>query len=221
MVESADIEQRLFELQAIAYRAEPTDANFQALVERKKEPDDHASVTEVVTAVAARVGLGQPILGHLVSALALEERYQEATFLCRRWVDEEPSSVAAHRLAVLLACKHFDLEVARNSFERLKQLGAGDGTLWALETVLLLAFSDGHRAPGSARHALAALPQDPLAAVAALEVAYRNDDGDLLTNLLIREPDLVGNRSQAARALKLVRRRFVDVLRSREHKGSQ
>ena len=208
-----------FELSAVSYRANPTNRYFRELSEKKPHNDDRASLTEITREVASKANFTGPALGHLVRALVQEDRMVEAHYFCERWIENNPTEHEAHRLAVLIACQRSDLISAHAAFQALQRTDADPGILWALETIILLAFSEGHDSATTARRALAASPNDPLVLMAACEAAYRtatrSDDTRLLIELFTIAPELAEERDRWNIARTMLRQHLVDVLRSR------
>ena len=217
--EGISVARQLFELSGVLYRADPTDRAFVELSGKKPNDDDHASLTELVFEVARAFNFTDPIIGHLAKALAMEQRLHEAHYFCQRWIDVAPDKREAYRLAVMLACQRSDLTAARDAFRALQQTSADTGVLWALETLVLLAFFDGRDSATTARLALAASPTEPLAVVAACDAAYRLDDVALLIETFITAPELAEERGRVDWARSLLRGGLLELLRSRAGEG--
>jgi hypothetical protein len=215
MVDQArELARRVFELFAVAYRADPSDSNFSALMARTPDGDDGASLTDVTYAVARARGFGVPSVAHLAKASAFEHRLQESQHFCDRWLTQQPTSQDGHRLAVLVACERTDLPAARASFDALQRMEADDGLLWALETVMLLVFFGGRDAALVARKALASLPPEPLAPSVAADASYQQRDARLAMAAFAQSPDLAGRRGQEVRMKYLLRSLLIEVMRS-------
>ena len=174
--EALALARQLFDVSAVSYRADPTDAHFFALSQCKPEPDDRASLTEVAYDVARQCGFTIPVVGHLVKALAVEHRLHEAQHFCERWLDLNPTNRDAQRIAALIACQRMDLPRARTALAALQDAGADLGTVRVIKTAMFLAFTDGTEATITARQALSSSPRDPIACSLAADAAYRTGD---------------------------------------------
>lgn len=144
----------------------------------------------------------------------MEHRLQEAHHFCQLWIEAAPDDMEAHRLAVLVACERIDVPAARTSFRALKHGGAMAGTLWALETIMLLAFWEGRDADITARNGLQS-GGDVLTPVVASDAAFRLDDVDLLIDSYFAAPELADEKGREAWARSLLRTRLAAVLRGR------
>lgn len=214
------IARHLFELSGAVYRANPTEQAFVALSGKKPSEDDHASLSELVFEVAKARNFAEPTVGHLAQALAMEQRLHEAQHFCERWIQVASNKREPYRLAVVIACQRSDLTTAREAFRALKQMNADAGILWALETVILLAFFDGRNSTTTGRLALEASPTEPLAIVAACDAAYRRDDVALLIEAFASAPELAEERGRADWARSLLRGRLLELLRTRTAEGA-
>jgi hypothetical protein len=198
--------QQIFDQTALKYREEPTDQNFFLLSRRKLERDDRAQVTEVVYGVVGPMPLGLPTLSHLVKALAIEERFQEAAHFCGLWLAKDPSNLEALRLSCVLSCKRMDMAAARSSYQSLQKSNATPGVLWAMETLMLLSFFDGRHTSEAARYMMGSTPQDPMARLIAAEAAFHCEDASLLAAALLADPHLAADSPQrVAKATLMLR----------------
>jgi hypothetical protein len=214
--ESKSSAQESFDRTALKYREEPTDENFFQLSRSKPGRDERAQVTAVVYSVVGPMPLGLPTLSHLVNALAIEERFQEAAYFAGLWLAKAPSSLEALRLSCILSCKLMDLAGARSSFQSLQRSNATPGVLWAMETLMLLSFFDGSHANETARHMMGSTPYDPMAPLIAAEVAFHCEDASLLTTALLADPHLAEDSPpRVAKAMLMLRQLLLRILHLR------
>lgn len=213
---TSDLDQQLFDLAAVCYRADPSDENFAALSAKKPERDDYARLSALAYETAAQNAFGLPLLAHLVKALATEGRYQEAAHFCAQWLEKDPANIEALRLSCIISCKRMDRRGAVGAFETLQKIGANEGLLWALDTVMLLSFTDGALAAHTARPMLTVTPRDPIASLLAAEVAYRLGDSELWLAAFHADRGLANDNAQRVRrALEMLQKHFINVLNSR------
>ena len=213
---TSELDQQLFELAAVCYRADPSDDNFADLCVKKPERDEYVQATALVYEVAVQNAFALPVLVHLAKALAMEHRYQEAAHFCTQWLEKDPANVEALRLSCLVSCRRMDRRAALVAFEALQNIGANDGLLWALETVMLLSFSDGVSAAHTARPMLTSTPRDQMAVFLAAEVAYRLGDGELLHAALEADRGVAHDNPQRVNhATEMLREHFIAVLQAR------
>jgi hypothetical protein len=215
----ANVNRLLFDLAAAVYRADPNEANFFALLQRKPERDDHASLSEIGYEVARVCGFQGSAIGNLVKALGFEHRLHEGQYFCDKWLDQEPKNKEAHRLAALIACERLDLARARTALAKLEELGAEPGTTRLVKTAIFLAFTDGNDAAIAAREALASSPRDGLAAPAGIDVAFRLGDAQLLVEAYAADPTLNGDKREPM-AMKMLRALLVELLAWRRESGN-
>jgi hypothetical protein len=219
----SDLQRQIFEARAACYRADPNDVHFNALLEAIPAKVDLALVTEHVHLVAAEQQFSAVLLGHLTRALVFDDRLQEAQVVCSWWLERQPRETEPLRLSTMIACKRADLETARDSFRLFQDRAASgvhNGTLWMLESAMLLAFSASRLVLASARKMLDAKVQDPAASHIALEAALRWDDADLLMRTLEVDPNVLEGDRKRARAGAIIRRHLLRLLSTQRKAGS-
>jgi hypothetical protein len=209
-----ELVRQMFDLAAVVYRAVPSDENFFRLLVEHRKPglDDRARLVELVYEVARAHDFRAPMVGHLAMALGMELRVQEATLFCELWLGQVPASKEGHRIAALLACERLDLTRARVAFSKLEELMAEPGTIHLVKTAMYLAFTDAKLATLTARQALASTPRDGLAALLAVDVAFRTDDTQLLVEAYEVDPDLAVADRRAPRAQLMLRKLLLELL---------
>jgi hypothetical protein len=213
-VNSTELDQSAFDSAKSRYQSEPSQSNFSKLWETKPSAEI-AYVTEVLYEVAARELFALPILPNLVETLIPEGRFQEARFFCEKWLEQEPTNPEALRLACILACKRMDRLGADKSFQALLNAGANAGVLWMLETIMILAFTDGRNAIELALQMLSTVPRDPIAPHVALDVAFRTKSARVLVSALDADPSLEADPRNIKKFGPFFKVQLVGILRFR------
>jgi hypothetical protein len=104
---------------------------------------------------------------------------------------------------------------ADKSFQALLNAGANAGVLWMLETIVILAFTDGRNAIELALQMLSAVPRDPIAPHVALDVAFRTKSARVLVSALEADPSLEADPRNIKKFGPFFKVQLVGILRFR------
>jgi hypothetical protein len=203
-----------FDFAKSQFQSAPIPSNFNKLWETKPS-SEVAYVTEIVYGVAARESFAPLILPSLVESLIREGRFQEATYFCDLWLEKNRADPNALRLACILACRRIDNRGAHEHFQSLANSGASDGVIRMLETIIMLAFTDGKNAVEPALHMLSAVPRDQMAPYIALDVAFRTRNARVFVSALGADPSLGTDSKVLRKFLPIFKVQLINMLRSR------
>lgn len=209
----------IFDLRAVAYRADPTDEHFRDLLKSCPAGAGPGLLTDVLYEAAARNKPPRaPLLVHLLQVLVEGNRWLEALHFCREWVQEEPDCIEAHDVAAEAACRCFDIHEAQAMVEALEQLGAGEVHVSHVELAYRLTFCNAQGASEVVQRLLSTGSMDRRTAILAVDAALRLEAPLLLAEVLLAHPDAIAP-GEVGLAKRILRVRVVEILGDRATAG--
>lgn len=177
--------------------------------------EDDGAVLDAAYQAAAVGGFQVEVVGQLIDACLFAGRLGEAEFFAKEYERLAPATVPPLRLTAYIAALRSNTPEAIRAHNELVRVKAPPETLAITATLVYLLLNDAKHLTEVAT-AMADDPRrDPLRPEVLVQAALRVGDARLLASGLMDGPQQARmNRSQAASATTLLRRRLIELLRS-------